>query len=195
MSGVKPYFSVIIAIFAFQACGKMSEEEARRMDPHQSRFPRMQVTALGVEGEWESDCNVEFAEYGSYQKIRYSLIGGAVTKTVSVFKDRNCQAHPRWERVYTGGYKVMLDKLDQYFSNLAILPQHQDEVTLMNLGDLTDDHLCKSQIPFEVGKQVNFSPITQCSEETEQVANLDLRGSDGLGNELFIDHVRFVRVR
>lgn len=195
MSGVKSVLSVITAILALQSCGRVSEDDARRMDPHaaMSQYPRMQVHPSSVEGEWESACIVEFAENGTYQKFQYAMVNGTITKRISVYRDSRCEVNALWERVYSGEYQVDLDKLRQRFYNLKVVSHDFVQTSLLNLGETSADRYCKSDLPFESEKEINFSPITQCNEETEQVSKLDLRGNGGMGQELFVDQVKLTR--
>ena len=113
MRGVSTFSLIVTALLSLHSCGKVSEDDARKMDPHSSRFPRMQVSAEGVQGNWESDCQVEMAENGTYQKISYSLINGREAKKTEIYRDPGCAVNPVWSKTYSGDYDVALDELRQ----------------------------------------------------------------------------------
>ncbi|MBS1960337.1 MAG: hypothetical protein JST80_12745 [Bdellovibrionales bacterium] len=183
------YLIGFAALFAFQACGKISPDEIKRQDPHPSALPRIQVSKAVIDGNWESDCVVEHAENRLYLKTTLSLQQGSLAKQVIIYKDPSCQTNVAWERVMSGHYELSSDVLVQEFYEIKITPRDYPSVVALNL-----EPYCHSKEPFSVNKQSIFNPVNQCNIPQEQKSKLDLRGTDRWGSELFLDNLKLHRL-
>lgn len=190
MRGVFTYLFAITALFTHSACGKLSPEEIRRQDPHPTSLPRIQVSAVAIEGDWQSDCAVEHAENGLYLKTYYSFQQGAVAKQIIIYKDQACQTNVSWERLFAGRYQLNIDTLTQQFYEVKITPRDYPSVVALNL-----EPYCHAREPFAVNKQSSFNPVNQCNVPQEQSVKVDLRGNDRWGSELFIGDLRLYRIK
>lgn len=192
MSGVYSFFLAITAVFCLHACGKTSDNTTQKLDPHASRFPRMQATVETVQGVWESACDVEFADNNDYRKTVYSFgPGGVAFREVQVYGSADCSQNPGWKKTYGGQYRVDRGELKLSWFGVTVTPY--SGAWKLNLRQAGDAPYCKAETAFEAGKPQYFTPLSRCNEPSEQTQKLDPRGDGGFARELFVGDVHLYR--